>query len=440
MASGSFRVKTKNDWNAIYYRFKQSNEFDLECSTGLKIPNGRWSISKSEVLQTNGFDSDGVNLTIKDLDRFIVSEFNKGLKEGVVFNSTWLKEKIKVFLNRETKNDLIDDRIFFSNYINSYIDESKTKKTRNNTLVKPRTIQHYKTTLKKVEAFESYKNKKLLITDINLQFHSDFVDFLEKKQKLNPNTIGGYVDDIKLMINNAERKGIKVNNEIKMQSFYTPSNKTKDIYLNEVEINSIFNHVFELDYLDNARDWFIIGLRTGLRISDFLRLTPKNIIDGFIEIQTKKTDYPVIIPIHSQVQSILDKRNGKFPREISDQKFNDYIKKVCEEVGINEKVEGARMDEIEIKANGKKKTIFRKKVGIYKKYELVTSHICRRSFATNLYGKLDTLTIMKITGHQTESQFLSYIKITPRQYAQQLKEYWKKNQSSMLGDSKFNEN
>lgn len=84
MASGSFRVKTKNDWNAIYYRFKQSNEFDLECSTGLKIPNGRWSISKSEVLQTNGFDSDNVNLTIKDLDRFIVSEFNKGLKEGVI--------------------------------------------------------------------------------------------------------------------------------------------------------------------------------------------------------------------------------------------------------------------------------------------------------------------------------------------------------------------
>lgn len=440
MAVSSFRVKTKNDWNTIYYRFKQSNEFDLECSTGLKIPNGRWSTSKSEVLQTNGFDSDGVNLTIKDLDRFIVSEFNNGLKEGVVFNTTWLKEKIKVFLNRETKNDLIDDRIFFSNYINSFIEESNTKKTRNNTLIKPRTIQHYKTTLKKVEAFESYKNKKLLITDINLQFHSDFVDFLEKKQKLNPNTIGGYIDDIKLMINNADRKGIKVNNEIKMQSFYTPSNKTKDIYLNEIEINSIFNHVFELNYLDNARDWFIIGLRTGLRISDFLRLTPKNIIDGFIEIQTKKTDYPVIIPIHSQVQSILDKRKGKFPREISDQKFNDYIKKVCEEVGINENVEGARMDEIEIKEKGKKMKIFRKKVGTYKKYELVTSHICRRSFATNLYGKLDTLTIMKITGHQTESQFLSYIKITPRQYAQQLKEYWKKNQSSMLGDSKFNEN
>ena len=46
--------------------------------------------------------------------------------------------------------------------------------------------------------------------------------------------------------------------------------------------------------------------------------------------------------------------------------------------------------------------------------------------ATNHYGKLDTLTIMKITGHKTESQFLKYIKITPREYALKLKKYWEK--------------
>jgi integrase len=428
MATGSYRVKTKNEWNAIYYRFKQSNEFDIECSTGLQIPNNRWSKTKAEVLQTNGFDSDDINLSLKNLDRFIFGEYNSGLKNGEIFNSIWLKERIRKFFSLETNNFEEDNRTFFANYIRSFIEESKTKKTRNNTLVKPRTIQHYTTTLNKVESFESFSNRKLLIEDINLKFHNDFVAFLEKQQKLNPNTIGGYVDDIKLMINNADKKGIKINNEIKLQGFYTPSNKTRDIYLNEDEINLIFKHTFTVDYLDNARDWFIIGLRTGLRISDFLRLSNKNIIDGFIEKQTVKTDFPVIIPIHSQVQTILEKRDGKFPREISDQKFNEYIKIVCKEVGIDELVEGAKIDEIEVKENGKKKKIFRKKSGTYKKHELITSHICRRSFATNLYGKLDTLTIMKITGHKTESQFLSYIKITPKQYAQQLKEYWLKIQ------------
>jgi hypothetical protein len=32
---------------------------------------------------------------------------------------------------------------------------------------------------------------------------------------------------------------------------------------------------------------------------------------------------------------------------------------------------------------------------------------------------------MKITGHQTEKQFLGYIKITPKEYAEKLKAYWK---------------
>ena len=61
------------------------------------------------------------------------------------------------------------------------------------------------------------------------------------------------------------------------------------------------------------------------------------------------------------------------------------------------------MDEIITKKDCKKEINYRKKTGIYKKHELVSSHICRRSFATNLYGKIDTLTIMKITGHKTEA-------------------------------------
>lgn len=426
MATGSYRVKTNNDWNTIYYRFKNSKEFDLECSTGLKAPNKRWSSSKQEVLPTKDIDTDKLNLTLKDLDTFILNTYNNEIKTTTLFNSRWLKEKINKFFNKETYNSEIDKTIFFTNYIDSFIEESKTKKTRNNTIIKPRTVQHYNTTLNKIKAFEKFTNTKLKITDIGLKFHSNFIDFLEKQQKLNPNTIGGYIDDIKLMVNNAYKKGIEINKETKLSEFYTPSNKTKDIYLNEDEINKIFNHQFESDYLDNARDWFIIGLRTGLRISDFLKLTKKNIVDGFIEKNTIKTDFPVIIPIHEQVQFILDKRNGKFPREISDQKFNDYIKIVCKEVKINDLVEGAKMTEVKVLKNGKEEIIFRKKAGRFKKYELVTSHICRRSFATNLYGKIDTLTIMKITGHKTESQFLSYIKITPKEYAEKLKEYWKK--------------
>lgn len=425
MATGKFRIKTKNDWNTIFYRFKHSNQFDIECSIGIQVPDKRWSDTKQEVLNTTEIDYKKINLKIKDLDSAIRKEHSKAILNSETINTNWLREKINIFFNRITANEEVNASVFFTNFILSFIEDSKTKKTRKNTTIKPRTIQHYNTTLNKILAFEEFTRSKIKLTDITLSFHTKFIDFLETKQKLNPNTIGGYIDDIKLFCNNADKKDIEISKEFKLSEFYSPTNKTNDIYLKEDEINKIYNATLEQDYLDNARDWFIIGLRTGFRISDFLKLTKKNLIDGFIEKQTLKTDFPVIIPIHNQVEAILNKRNGQFPRQISDQKFNDYIKIICKEVELTETVEGAKVTEVIIKENGKKKTLHRKQFGKFPKNELVSSHICRRSFATNLYGKIDTLTIMKITGHKTEAQFLSYIKITPKEYAEKLKAYWK---------------
>lgn len=427
MASGKFRVKTDNDWNTIFYRFKQGKKFDIEISTGIQTPKNRWSVTKQLILPTIDVDYKGINEKLKELDTFIQNEYNSNVVNEELINSKWLKEKINTCFNRETNNVEIDNKLFLSNFISTYIEESKTRKTKKNTTIKPRTVQHYQTTLNKITAFENHIGKRIKFSDLTIKFHNNFITYLEEIEKLNPNTIGGYVDDIKLFLNNADKKGFNFPNDFKLNEFFSPTNKTKDIYLKENEIDLIYNTEFEQDYLDNARDWFIIGLRTGLRVSDILKLTSKNIIDGFIEKETIKTEYPVIIPIHEQIEAILIKRNGSFPRKISDQKFNNYIKIVAEMAGLTEICEGSKLTAVEITENGKKKIIHRKTSGKFPKYELVSTHICRRSFASNLYGKIDTLTIMKITGHQTETQFLKYIKITPKEYAEKLKEHWKKS-------------
>lgn len=425
MATGKFRIKTKNEWNTIYYRFKQGGQFDAEISTGIQVPKGRWSAAKQKVLPTKELNHSAVNLKLTNLEAFVRKHYEESRLDGSIVNSKWLKEKINQFFQRETNNPEIDDRIFFTNFIDRFIEESHSKRTKKNTPVKKRTIQHYTTTKNKILAFEEFTGKRIRLEDITIKFHSRFIEFLETEQKLNPNTIGGYIDDIKLFCSNAEKKDFVLPKDYKLSDFYSPSNKTQDIYLKEEEINAIYSVKLEHDYLDNARDWFIIGLRTGFRISDFLQLTDKNLVDGFIEKQTEKTGFPVIIPLHDQVKSVLSKRNGSFPRKISDQRFNEYIKIVAEEAGLTEKVEGAKITELKVNKNGKKVKIHRKKFGKYPKHELVSSHVCRRSFATNLYGKIDTLTIMKITGHKTEKQFLEYIKITPKEYAVKLRELWK---------------
>lgn len=436
MASIKYRLKSnKSDWASIYVRFKQGNQFDTEAITSLDCPVERWSESKQEVLSTKLLNYTEVNKKLSEFKIYLKNEYEatKTVEQTILINNKWLKSKIDLFFNLQNIEQKEKEKIYFTDYIDAFILDSKTKRNRLGNPIKPRTIQHYNTTLNKIKAFEKEKNVKIKINEIDLDFHNSFIEFLENKQHLNNNTIGGYLDDIKLFCNNAGKKGIQISNEVKSTEFYSPTNKTNDIYLTEDEINKIYNCSFEFDYLDNARDWFIIGLRTGLRISDFLCLSKDNVDnDGFINKTTLKTDYPVIIPIHEQVKAILEKRNGEFPRKISDQKFNEYIKIVSEKAGITEMVEGARIDKVTVEGEkGKKANIHRKVKKKYPKFELVSSHICRRTFATNLYGKLDTLTIMKITGHSTEKQFLSYIKITPKEYAEKLKALWEKQKNQI---------
>jgi integrase len=427
MATGSYRIKTTNDSNSIYYRFKQGSQFDVEISTSLTVPKGRWSHSKQQILETTVVPYESINLKLKELDTFINKEYNGTKISGkkILINTKWLKDKMAFYFKHGSKSKEVNEQIFFSNFIEKFIQDSHKRKTKNNTPIKKRTIQHYQTTLNKIKDFEEYNGELVNLEEVDLDFHTNFVHYLETVIALNPNTIGGYIDDIKLFCRTAILKKHIISMDFKEKQFYSPSNSTQDIYLQEEEIMAIYKTEYKQDYLDNARDWFIIGLRTGLRVSDLLTLTKKSMDDGFIQLRNKKTDFPVIIPLHGNVSEILEKRNGSFPRKISDPNFNIYIKEVAKIAGLTEMTQGGKISETIIQRGGKEEIIHRKVVGEFPKHELVSSHICRRTFASLLYGKIDTSTIMKITGHQTEKQFLAYVKITPKEYAEKLKAYWR---------------
>ena len=91
---------------------------------------------------------------------------------------------------------------------------------------------------------------------------------------------------------------------------------------------------------------------------------------------------------------------------VSSQKLNEHIKKVCEIAEINEIVEGKKLNPNAKKENPES---MRKIRDFYPKWELVTSHSFRRSFATNYYKKIPTAVLIGITGHSKESLFLDYI-------------------------------
>lgn len=67
------------------------------------------------------------------------------------------------------------------------------------------------------------------------------------------------------------------------------------------------------------------------------------------------------------------------------------------------------------------------------KWEMVSSHTARGSFATNEYLKgTPSLTMMAVTGHKIEKAFLKYIKVTPKEHAERMKLLWKKRESKLI--------
>lgn len=110
------------------------------------------------------------------------------------------------------------------------------------------------------------------------------------------------------------------------------------------------------------------------------------------------------------------KKKRKFSRAISDQRYNEYIKEVCKLSKLTEKVQGGKQLETE---NG-----IRKVTGVYPKWELVTSHIGRRSFATNFYGNIPTTYLIYITGHSSEAMFLNYIGKSNKDLAMEISKYF----------------
>jgi integrase len=394
MATVNFIIRGKNVLSTIYARVKDGRTIDLTTTTDLLINPLYWSKRKGEVKQSSEF-KEKLNLTnkLEDLRTLLLDNIQAEKLNGKELTSDWLKSMIDIFHKRVKDQSL--EFIYLMQQKKESLSERINKPS-------PLTLKCYNTTIKRLEKFEEHKNQTLYIKDIDLTFHSDYVNFASKVLGLSINSIGKDLRQIKTVCFDAKDRGIQINEQAISKRFNSPSEKTDFVTLTEIEIIKIKNFTGP-NYLCNARDWLIIGCWTGCRVKDLIELTSHKIlknIDGkdFIRYTQNKTKKTVDIPLHPHVIEIIERLQG-FPREISDVKFNFYIKEVCKRVGITNQVYGSKQN----KETGLKET------GMFPKSELIRSHTCRRSFATNHYNKLPNKVIMAVTGHSTEKQFLEYI-------------------------------
>ena len=418
MATVKFFLQSKKNPANIYLNLSIRRGLILRRKTGYVINPNDWSVS-TNLPKQNDADLKILKAGLVSMSIEVEKRLNDAVASGVDITGEWLEDQIDTINGKKKPSDI--DRLV--NYCQYYIESlpykeypSGKKGVANSTVLK------YKTLKRKLQEFEEYQKKTFYVKDVDLKFRNDIVKYFSEIDKLNGNSTGRYVKFIKTVCLDAKKNGIEVNQQLDHIKGFVE--KAPKIFLTFEELDRIEKAEYTREALNNARDWLIIGCYVGQRVSDLLKLSGNNlkpvrdIKTGrervFIELTQKKTGKRVAIPVHPKVQTILDKRDGKFPVKISDQKFNLHLKDVCSFAGITYLVEGNKMN----------KDTHRKVKGVYPKSELITSHVCRRSFATNFYGLIPTAQLKSVTAHSTEKQFLEYIGKTETDYAMMLADSW----------------
>lgn len=335
-----------------------------------------------------------------DLETHVLEAFYKA--DPVEVNKDWLKKQIGLFYQPEKEKHQAPKRLikFFDFYADiKKNDLSATRKRR------------LKVVKRKVKRFETHTGQKVFIPEINDVFKNDFLDYAHEK-RYSDNTLKSDFSVIKTVCNYARQWGIKTS--LQLQNLKVKTETIKSPYLNTGELERIKALDFsDNDRLDNARDWLLISCYTGQRVSDFMRFTPEMITkrEGrpYLELTQKKTGKKVVIPFLKEAREVFKKRNGHYPRPITPERYNDYVKEVCKAAKLNKKIKGKKVKCIANDPDKATRNDYRKETGHFEKWRLVSSHVGRRSFATNYYGKVPTNYLIKITGHSTEKMFLNYI-------------------------------
>ena len=369
------------------------------------------------VLRENG-KREKISLQLKedpatfDKENYIFTKANPYFKTLNARLNT-IKSKVELLIREAeiTNDSLLDLKVKVAEAINAKV-STKTTKT-NESLFLPfflkwameETTKHKYNRYKKYTyniLVEYFDGKQPTFDDINYAFCEDFIEWMSGKG-LCANTRGSHVKFIKAAMNEASKNKLHQNEDYR--SFRKEMEQVDAVYLTNEEVTKIAELPLCGIYAV-ARDIFIIGCHTGMRFSDYSKLSMNDISDGVIHVITQKCKTPVDIPAHPRVLKILHKYNGTLPH-ITPQRFNLYIKDICKEAGLNESI---------LVRKGGQHTR-------YQKWELVSSHTARRTGLTNMYkAGIPIYRCMMISGHKTEQVFLTYLRITQEENAQYLKD------------------
>lgn len=333
---------------------------------------------------------------IRDIERYAL--LNKiELTKEFILDKLEQKQKINV------EHDFFDT---FNEFIET-----------NRSVSSPNTTKGRITILNFLKDFAEHRGTQIILDNINNQFYEELREYAFEEKRVRNNYFSKIVSIVKRFMSWAEERNYHTNTQY--LKFKASEEEIEVIFLNTEELMTLYNFDFKSERLSKVRDFYCFGCFTGLRFSDIQNLKPSNIYDDYIKLnikKTKRTDH--VIPLNKFSQGILDKYKDT-PFEpvpsISSQKLNKYIKECCKEIGLNTPVTITRY------------------VGSQRidttmpKYELITSHTARKTFATvSLILGMTERFVKSVTGHKRDASFNRYVKIAEQEVKKQMENTWDK--------------
>ena len=372
MAKVKYYLKDKNleQKTAIRLYFNYNNEV-FKYSTKLSIEPRKWD-SKTCRVKSQANYSIEYNRELNVIADEIMKIYLNLKNSNEIISKNILKDRLDIALERTEEED------FFA-YTKIYLEQRCELKytTKRDYLQTYNTLKEFETRTGYIVSFES----------INLDFYNRFKHYILNTLNHSINTFGKRIKIIKSILNYATEIGVNKNTEFLKKGFKVLSEKKKHQYLTVKEIENI--RTLELkDSLDKSRDIFLLMCYLGLRFSDYPKITRNNINEDNLDILMQKTNSTVSIPIHPNAMKMIQKWDYSLPYQNSNI-VNRNIKRICALAEINDKLDD----------------------GSYK-YENISCHSARRTFATN--GHINNVPIrdlMQVTGHKKESTFMNYVQI-----------------------------
>ena len=415
MATLKLLLRNKNRNSNIYVRYSIDRKTLLWRKSGFIIDAKNWDDAK-EKSKLKDEDSRNLNTDLRNLKSALENAYNAGISSGIEFTGEWLQFQIDLFNN---KIPVVAFDVL-TTYIQKYIDEAPFKQNAKKQLGlsngRVQNLKLFKNTIIRYET-DVLKNRSILIKEIDLKFIEKYKMWLFGLG-YSTNYVGKNIANIRTICLDASKNDIETSPQIKNIKGVSESKEPEDIvFLSEEEQEAIKNAPIIREALINARKWLLLGCLIGQRGGDLLNITSKNIKElggvKIIELKQQKTGKLVAVPLLPEALKILE---DGMPYKISLVHFNEYIKEVCKAAKISMPTKGRK------KLKHNQPTI----KGVFPKYEVLSSHVCRRSFCSNYYGRIPTTVLIGITGHGTERMFLNYIGKTTYDNAHQMLEYFSK--------------